>query len=1273
MPALERNMTKKRILVVEDERIIAEDLRVTLEGFGYEIIDIISNGEEAIKTAGESLPDLILMDMVLEGDMRGSQAAEIIHKKFGTPIIFLTAYADENTLNMAKASEPYGYLIKPFEERELQATIEMFFYKIDLEQKLESSELRLRSLFEKAHDGIIVVGENKRILDINEVAIHLSGYSREDLLESDYQKILPELDVESLKENESQAHIVETYILTKSGDHADVEISHSMYRLQNEQFIMLVFRDITERIRSREILESRDQILEAVGVVAERLLSSEKIDKAMNDSLRYIGETTSADRCYIFKNVTNSQDELCMSLKYEWANESTTLQLENSLLQILPYRMNADNVHKTLSENSVYNKNVSDFDAAEKIILGRRDIKSVVLVPISVDNTWWGFIGLDDCHEEKKWAPAEIEALKVVARTIGAAIQNYNARINIQKSEDKYRMLVDSINDGIVISQQGEFIFYNNRFAEILGYEPEEMRNINYRKIYSRRGLEILMERFEKRQLGKYVPDRYETYFLKKDGKEIVVEINVSIIEYDGNPASFAVIRDITEQKEAINEILKLSRALDQSSSSIIITDIHSRIEYVNPRFTKITGYQKEDLLGKKMSFLKSGVNPTDTYQELWETIIQGENWYGELQNKRKSGQLFWEKVSISPIRDNNGIIIHYVAIRDDITDQKQQEVELRENEEKLRSITDSASDAIVMVDHEALVRFWNPSAEKILGFKKEEILGKNFFDMVVPQEYKEKFEIQSFDGRFPKELLGSGFEISVLQKNGGEIPIESSFSSVRLQGHWNTIAIIRDISERKQAEQEINMLAHAIKSISEAVSVTDLNDNIIFVNNAFIKTYGYSRDELIGKHISLIRTEEMQKDTQLLDSIRNGTMDGGWQGEAFNRKKDGTVFPIMLSTSLLYDENGVPQASIGVARDISERKQSEKELFQSRERLNIILHSIGNGVVVIDSEDRVIIYNEKARELLNLSDPLEPVPHVKDMLIHCERNGEVLMDSLKTGAFSNLEIIVTKPDHRILYVTGTTFEDVDGESAGKVFILRDVTKEREIDRMKTDFVSSVSHELRTPLTSIMGFSNTILRKGNMPEDMKKEFIEIIYNESKRLAHLIEDVLSISKIESGKITFEMKPLNLAEVIQDAVTIYRTQAEDKQIDLAYEKDDVLPPILGDRDAMSQVIVNLISNALKFTPSKGNIDVRLKHKDNQIILDVEDSGMGIPKSEQDKIFQKFYRIHRPGTQIQGTGLGLSIVMEIIDKHKGSIELFSEENKGSLFRINLPVFKT
>ncbi len=1009
---------KKRILIVEDERIIAEDLRITLEGFGYEVLDIISNGPEAIKKAGEYLPDLILMDMVLQGSMRGSEAAEIIHNAHDTPIIFLTAYADENTLNMAKASEPYGYLIKPFEERELQATIDMFFYKIDLEEKLKGSELRFSALIKKAHDGILVIQEENRIIEVNKVILSLTGYIQDDLINHPYHIILPELNTKTLQ----NTRVIETSLLKKNGTKADVEISHSIFRTHQQETMMLIVRDITERKRNQLILKSRDQILESLGKVAELMLTGEDVEKALNKSMKLIGKATSADRCYIFKNVYNENQVLCMSLRFGWVAKDITPQLNYALLQQLPYEGNADTVYELLSQEKVYTNKTSQFNPSERYFLDEMDIKSLLLVPINVDNVWWGFIGLDDCKEEREWAAAEIEALKTVARVMGAAIQSHQARQTLKKSEDKYRLLVDSINDGIVISQNEEFIFFNNRFAEMLGYSNEEMRNINYHKIYSRKGLKILMDRFEKRQLGEEVPDKYETFFTTKDGKEIDVEANITVIDYEGAIATFAVIRDI---------------------------------------------------------------------------------------------------------------------------------------------------------------------------------------------------------------------------------------------------------SDRKKAEEEINMLAHAIKSISEAVSVADMNDKIIYVNNAFTKMYGYRRDELIGKDIKIVRPENSLDNKDLNQAIYQGTMNGGWQGELYNIRKNGSVFPIMLSTSIIYDDTGIPRATIGVARDITDRKQSEKEIFQSRERLNIILHSIGNGVVVIDSNNRVIISNDRSRELLSLKDPLSPLPPLTDLLIHCENHGKNLTDSLHETNISNLELIVTDPGHRILSVTGNTFDDVDGKSAGKVFILRDVTQEKEIDRMKTDFVSSVSHELRTPLTSIMGFSNTILRKDNIPEKMKKEFVEIIFNESKRLARLIEDVLSISKIETGKLTYEMKALHLNEVIEDALLIYKTQAEDKQINLTYEKESDIPEILGDRDSMSQIIVNLVSNAIKFTPTNGNIYLRLRKTPKELILEVEDNGMGIPACEQDKIFNKFYRIHRPGTQIQGTGLGLSIVKEIVEKHNGHIELISAENKGSLFRIYMPVY--
>ncbi|RLC50853.1 MAG: hypothetical protein DRZ79_03740 [Candidatus Cloacimonadota bacterium] len=352
-----------------------------------------------------------------------------------------------------------------------------------------------------------------------------------------------------------------------------------------------------------------------------------------------------------------------------------------------------------------------------------------------------------------------------------------------------------------------------------------------------------------------------------------------------------------------------------------------------------------------------------------------------------------------------------------------------------------------------------------------------------------------------------------------------------------------------------------------------------------------------------------------------------------------------------------------------NEKKKAQEELRQNKERLDIILHSIGDGVIVINEKQEIMIINKKAQELLGFDGELTMSDNLHKALRNCRENGKVLIDAINQNEFSKLELEVDFPLPRVLSVTGTTFLDVDGKSAGKVFILRDVTKEKEIDRMKTDFVSSVSHELRTPLTSILGFSTTILKRRDIPEKTKYEFIEIIQKESKRLSRLIEDVLSISKIESGKITYDFRRISLKSIIEDVYEIYSPQAEKKKLKMILDVEENVPEIIGDRDALHQVVVNFVGNAIKFTPEGGTVTLGLRQENESVVLMIKDTGMGIPEKDQARIFDKFYRVYRPGTQIQGTGLGLSIVKEIIEKHKGRIELFSKVGKGTTFNIFFP----
>jgi PAS domain S-box-containing protein len=226
----------------------------------------------------------------------------------------------------------------------------------------------------------------------------------------------------------------------------------------------------------------------------------------------------------------------------------------------------------------------------------------------------------------------------------------------------------------------------------------------------------------------------------------------------------------------------------------------------------------------------------------------------------------------------------------------------------------------------------------------------------------------------------------------------------------------------------------------------------------------------------------------------------------------------------------------------------------------------------------------------------------------------------------------------------------------------------RESDRLKSDFVSSVSHELRTPLASILGFSSTILRDKKMTEEVKEEFINIIYQESQRLSKLIEDILNISRIESGRVTYRMHNVDCKPIISEILEVHKIQAEEKDIEVFHKFSEEHYDIFADPDALKQVFSNLIGNAIKFTPDKGQVRVRLIKTAATIVLEVSDTGIGIPGKEKDKVFDKFYRVYRPGLEIKGTGLGLSIVKEILDAHKAQIEIDSEENKGTTFRVIL-----
>jgi two-component system phosphate regulon sensor histidine kinase PhoR len=250
---------------------------------------------------------------------------------------------------------------------------------------------------------------------------------------------------------------------------------------------------------------------------------------------------------------------------------------------------------------------------------------------------------------------------------------------------------------------------------------------------------------------------------------------------------------------------------------------------------------------------------------------------------------------------------------------------------------------------------------------------------------------------------------------------------------------------------------------------------------------------------------------------------------------------------------------------------------------------------------------------------------------------------------------------------------DQSQQVCGVVAVLHDVTREKQIQQMKNDFVSHVSHELKTPLASITAYSEMLADGEANDEQTRREFYSIIQNQAQRLNRLIEDILNTSRIESGLIKVNKEPVSLTMLIEEQLQMIRGYAEEKNIEIIGQKPIVFDRVYADRDMISQVIVNLLSNAVKYTPSGGSvkIEIAVDEAASLVRVTVTDTGVGIPEDEIGRIFEKFYRVGANKKQAKGTGLGLNLVKQIVEKvHEGRVFVTSQVGVGSTFGFELPL---
>lgn len=344
-------------------------------------------------------------------------------------------------------------------------------------------------------------------------------------------------------------------------------------------------------------------------------------------------------------------------------------------------------------------------------------------------------------------------------------------------------------------------------------------------------------------------------------------------------------------------------------------------------------------------------------------------------------------------------------------------------------------------------------------------------------------------------------------------------------------------------------------------------------------------------------------------------------------------------------------------------------EIKENEQRLSGVLANMMSGVILVNVEGRIVLANKAIGSMLGRnSESL-----IGQMHVEAGRNASLsnlIEQSLKTKKEIRDEIHFYYPKERILDVHLAPFVGENGDMRGIIVVLHDVTDVRRLEKMRSDFVANVSHELKTPITSVKGFAETLLDGAMEDTELCRSFIEIIYKESDRLHRLIKDILYLSGIEHHRVPLTSEQVNMVNAINAAVDMVKNAAAKKNIQLH------LPPqenivIEGEKDRIHQIILNLLSNAIAYTPEGGKVTVTLSATESKIKFGIADTGIGIAQAEISRIFERFYRVDKARSRNSGgTGLGLAIVKHLVDSHNGTIEVDSMEGEGTTFTVTLPI---
>jgi len=786
----------------------------------------------------------------------------------------------------------------------------------------------------------------------------------------------------------------------------------------------------------------------------------------------------------------------------------------------------------------------------------------------------------------------------------------------------------------------------------------------------------------------------------------VIAEFRSSPLKKRGKIVGFqSIVRDITERKKAEKALeeseQKLRDFVDTSPDAIVWIDTTGEITLVNRKVLEVTGFPEKHFIGRNFMDVKAVTQKSKMkiLEKLMERLEGVDIPPYEVEVVTKNGEVLPFELSASPIFEEDKIV-GIQSIWRDLRERKRAEEQLRESEERLRQLIEFAPDAIYINDLDGNFVDGNKQAENMIGYKKEELIGKSMLEVGLVSE-KSLLKIMEDIEKNLRGQISGPTEFELIRKDGSTVVVEASSIPVKKEGKTEVIGIARDITERKKMEEKLReseeRFRNLYESIQDPVSIyVGREGHLIEYNKAFKKLSGYTDEELKDK----IFLDFVHPDDHALVLERYGKKYSEdelplvYEIRAVNKK--GEIIPLEISVSTYRKKGRVIGIEV-IHRDITNRKQIEDKLRESEERLRNLYESIPDALAVYVGKGGYLIdYNKVFKKRYGYTDE-----ELKDKIfldfVHPDCHAMLIEEYRRKHSEEELPFIceidgVTKKGESIpLEISAGPYRK-KGRVIGIEVIHRDIKERKAMERKLQEYTehleemvdertrelkksqdrlikserlaaigelaTMVGHDLRNPLASLQNASYYLKMKLGASKDEKmKKMFEIIDKEIKYANNIIKDLLDFSRVKKPAL----KKVDLISSIQDAIAQLKFP---ENVTLTTKFSEV-PAIEADPDQLRRIFQNITLNGAQAMPDGGELTVSTRKNGNFVEAAFTDTGVGIPEENMEKLFTPLFT-----TKAQGVGLGLSICKNLVEAHNGRIEMKSKVGKGTTFTVKLPI---